>query len=108
MKIFTLRTIAPSKHQPTAGSRLILPAKLVTIPAVVFCQPHRLESRVFKQSRRPSPYVVENMLTPELKARENIDCLLSNVTVRNQSDANVLAYRGLAIRGFADYLPKLG
>jgi len=48
------------------------------------------------------------MPTPEDKAKKNIDCLLSNATVRNQSDAHLLAYRGLAIRGFADYLPKLG
>ena len=48
------------------------------------------------------------MPTPEHKARENIDWLLSNATVCNQSDAHLLAYRGLAIRGFADYLPKLG
>jgi len=54
------------------------------------------------------------MPTPEDKARENIDRLLTQAgwAVRNQSDANILAYRGLAIRnftlkpghGFADYL----
>jgi type I restriction enzyme R subunit len=58
------------------------------------------------------------MPIPEDKAKENIDSLLSNTgwTVCNQSDANLLAYRGFAIRnfmlkpgrGFADYLPKLG
>ena len=58
------------------------------------------------------------MPTPELKARENIDRLLSNTgwTVYNQRDANLVAYRGLAIRNFtlkpghrfADDLPKLG
>jgi|SRR5882724_8991468 len=54
------------------------------------------------------------MSTPEDQARENIDRLLtrSGWTVCNQSDANILAYRGVAIRdctlksghGFADYL----
>jgi type I restriction enzyme R subunit len=54
------------------------------------------------------------MLTPEDKARENIDRLLTQAgwAVRDQSDANILAYRGVAIRnftlkqgyGFADYL----
>ncbi|MBI2363928.1 MAG: DEAD/DEAH box helicase family protein, partial [Deltaproteobacteria bacterium] len=54
------------------------------------------------------------MPTPEDKARENIDRLLAQAgwAVRDQSDANILAYRGLAIRnfslksghGFADYL----
>jgi type I site-specific restriction endonuclease len=54
------------------------------------------------------------MPTPEDKARESIDRLLTQAgwAVRNQSDANILAYRGVAIRnltlkpgdGFADYL----
>src|SRR5205809_4872750 len=54
------------------------------------------------------------MPTPEDKARENIDRLLTQAgwVVRNQSEANILAYRGVAIRnftlkpghGFADYL----
>jgi type I restriction enzyme R subunit len=54
------------------------------------------------------------MPTPEDKARENIDRLLTQASwaVRDQSDANILAYRGVAIRnftlkpghGFADYL----
>ena len=54
------------------------------------------------------------MPTPEDKARENIDRLLTQAgwAVRDQSDANILAYRGVAIRnftlkpghGFADYL----
>ncbi len=54
------------------------------------------------------------MPTPEDKARENIDRLLTQAgwAVRDQSDANILAYPGLAIRnftlkqghGFADYL----
>jgi type I restriction enzyme R subunit len=54
------------------------------------------------------------MPTPEDEARENIDRSLTQAgwAVRNQSDANILAYRGLAIRnftlksghGFADYL----
>jgi type I restriction enzyme R subunit len=53
------------------------------------------------------------MLTPEDKARELIDRLLTQAgwAVRDQSDANILAYRGVAIRnftlkpghGFADY-----
>jgi type I restriction enzyme R subunit len=40
--------------------------------------------------------------TPEDKARENIDRLLINAgwAVRDQSDTNVLAYRGVAIRNF--------
>jgi type I restriction enzyme R subunit len=54
------------------------------------------------------------MASPEDKARENIDHLLTQAgwAVRDQSDANILAYRGVAIRnftlkpghGFADYL----
>jgi type I restriction enzyme R subunit len=42
------------------------------------------------------------MPTPEDKARENIDRLLTQAgwAVRDQSDANILAYRGLAIRNF--------
>jgi type I restriction enzyme, R subunit len=54
------------------------------------------------------------MPTPEDKARENIDQLLTKAgwAVRDQSDTNILAYRGVAIRnftlkpghGFADYL----
>ena len=54
------------------------------------------------------------MPTPEDKARENIDRLLTQAgwAVRDHSDANILAYRGVAIRnftlkpghGFADYL----
>jgi type I restriction enzyme R subunit len=54
------------------------------------------------------------MPTPEDKARENIDRLLTQAgwAVRAQNEANILAYRGLAIRnftlkpghGFADYL----
>jgi type I restriction enzyme, R subunit len=54
------------------------------------------------------------MPTPEDQARENIDPLLTQAgwAVRDQSDANILAYRGVAIRnftlkqghGFADYL----
>src|SRR5947208_8006314 len=54
------------------------------------------------------------MPNPEDKARENIDRLLAKAgwAVRDQSDANILAYRGVAIRnfplkqghGFADYL----
>ena len=53
------------------------------------------------------------MPNPEDKARENIDRLLTQAdwAVRDQSDANILAYRGVAIRnftlkpshGFADY-----
>ena len=43
------------------------------------------------------------MPTPEDKARENIDRLLTQAgwAVRNQSEANILAYRGVAIRNFA-------
>jgi type I restriction enzyme, R subunit len=54
------------------------------------------------------------MPTPEDKTRKNIDHLLSQAewAVRDQSDANILAYRGVAIcnfilkpgHGFADYL----
>jgi type I site-specific restriction endonuclease len=54
------------------------------------------------------------MPTPEDRARENIDRLLTQAgwAVRDQTDANILAYRGVAIRnftlksghGFADYL----
>ena len=54
------------------------------------------------------------MVQPEDKARENIDRLLIQAgwAVRDQSDANILAYPGVAIRnftlkaghGFADYL----
>src|SRR4029453_12999462 len=54
------------------------------------------------------------MPTPEDKAREHIDRLLTQAgwAVRDQSDANIAAYRGVAIRnftlksgyGFADYL----
>jgi type I restriction enzyme R subunit len=54
------------------------------------------------------------MPTPEDKARENIDRPLTQAgwAVRNQSEANILAYRGDAIRnftlkpahGFADYI----
>jgi len=54
------------------------------------------------------------MPTPEDKARENIDRLLTQAgwAVRDQSDANILAYCCVAIRnftlkpghGFADYL----
>jgi type I restriction enzyme R subunit len=54
------------------------------------------------------------MPTPEDKARENIDRLLTQAgwIVCNQSEANIFAYRGVAIRnftlkpdhGFADYL----
>jgi type I restriction enzyme, R subunit len=54
------------------------------------------------------------MPTPEDKARDNIDRLLAKAgwAVRDQNDANILAYRGVAIRnftlkpghGFADYL----
>jgi hypothetical protein len=42
------------------------------------------------------------MPNPEEQARENIDRLLSQAgwAVRNQSDANILAYRGVAIRNF--------
>ena len=42
------------------------------------------------------------MPTPEDKARENIDRLLTQAgwAVRNQNDANILAYRGVAIRNF--------
>lgn len=53
------------------------------------------------------------MPTPADQARENIDYLLTqaNWAVRKQNDANILAYRGVAIRnftltpggGFADY-----
>jgi hypothetical protein len=43
------------------------------------------------------------MPTPEDKARENIDRLITQAAsaVRDQSDANILAYRGVAIRNFA-------
>jgi type I restriction enzyme R subunit len=54
------------------------------------------------------------MPNPEDKARENIDRLLTHAgwAVRDQSDATILAYRGVAIRnftlkpghGFANYL----
>jgi type I restriction enzyme, R subunit len=42
------------------------------------------------------------MPTPEDKARENIDRLLTQAgwAVRNQSDTNILAYRGVPIRNF--------
>ena len=42
------------------------------------------------------------MPTPEDKARENIDRLLTQAgwAVRDQSDSNILAYRGVAIRNF--------
>jgi type I restriction enzyme R subunit len=42
------------------------------------------------------------MTTPEDKARENIDGLLTQAgwAVRDQSEANILAYRGVAIRNF--------
>jgi hypothetical protein len=59
------------------------------------------------------------MPIPGDNARENIDRLLSNTgwtVYNNPRDANLVAYRGLAIRnftlkpgrGFAYYLPKLG
>jgi len=58
------------------------------------------------------------MPTPEDKARENIDRLLTQAgwAVRDQSDVNILAYRGVAIRnftlkpghGFANYLLYVG
>jgi type I restriction enzyme, R subunit len=58
------------------------------------------------------------MPTPEDKARENIDRLLTQAgwAVRDQSDTNILACRDLAIRdftlkqghGFADYLLLCG
>jgi hypothetical protein len=43
------------------------------------------------------------MPSPEEKARENIDRLLTQTgwAVRNQSDANILAYSGVAIRNFS-------
>ena len=54
------------------------------------------------------------MAQPEDQARENIDRMLtkSGWAVRDQGDAHISAYRGLAIRnvslkqvhGFADYL----
>jgi len=53
------------------------------------------------------------MPTPEDKARENIDRLLTQAGwAVHQNDANILAYRGVSIRnftlkpghGFADYL----
>lgn len=54
------------------------------------------------------------MPTPEDRARENVDRLLTQAgwAVRGQSDANISAYRGLVRRnltskqsyGFADYL----
>lgn len=54
------------------------------------------------------------MAQPEDQARENIDRMLtkSGWEVRDQNDAHISAYRGLAIRnftlkqghGFADYL----
>jgi type I restriction enzyme R subunit len=42
------------------------------------------------------------MLTPEDRAREDIDRLLTQAgwVVRDQSGANILAYRGVAIRNF--------
>ena len=42
------------------------------------------------------------MPTPEDKAREHIDRLLTQAgwAVRDQNDANILAYRGVAIRNF--------
>ena len=54
------------------------------------------------------------MVQPEDKARDNIDRMLTNSgwAVRDQNDAHISAYRGLAIRnftlkqghGFVDYL----
>jgi hypothetical protein len=43
------------------------------------------------------------MPSPEDKARENIDRLLTQAgwAVRDQSDTNILAYRGVAIRNFS-------
>src|SRR5262245_34868594 len=43
------------------------------------------------------------MTTPEDKARENIDRLLTQAgwAVRDQSDPSILAYRGVAIRKFS-------
>jgi hypothetical protein len=43
------------------------------------------------------------MPTPEDKARENIDRLLTQAgwVVVHQSDTNILAYRAVAIRDFA-------
>jgi type I restriction enzyme R subunit len=42
------------------------------------------------------------MPNPEDKARENIDRLLTQAgwAVRDQNDANILAYHGVAIRNF--------
>jgi type I restriction enzyme, R subunit len=42
------------------------------------------------------------MPSPEDKARENIDRLLTQAgwAVRDQSEAKILAYRGVAIRNF--------
>jgi hypothetical protein len=42
------------------------------------------------------------MPSPEDKARQNIDRLLTQAgwAVSDQSDANILAYRGVAIRNF--------
>jgi len=42
------------------------------------------------------------MPTPEAKARENIDRLLTKAgwAVGDQNEANILAYRGVAIRNF--------
>ena len=55
------------------------------------------------------------MPTPERKARENIERLITQArwAVRDQNDANILASRGLAIRNltlkqrheFTDYFP---
>jgi hypothetical protein len=49
------------------------------------------------------------MPTPEDKARENIDCLLAKAgwAVHDKSDANIFAYRSLAIRNFATVLPTI-
>ena len=46
---------------------------------------------------------VQTMPTPEDKARENIDRLLSQAGCAEcqQSDANILAYRRVAVRNFA-------
>jgi type I restriction enzyme, R subunit len=97
------RTHCASRSPP--GSRLVDPCVSLVLSLTI--------SPIYHKNEGDS-VSVQTMPTPEDRARENIDRLLTQAgwAVRDQSDANILAYPGVAIRnftlkpghGFADYL----
>jgi len=102
LKPYPFAFIAPPL--PTHASRLS-PLACLTFPfpiAEFHCRIAKFRTFARTTNSRQPVSSFNCMVSPEDKARESIDKLLTKAgwTMRNQSDARILAYRGIAIRDF--------